>query len=74
MFSINSTIGAFGTGDTSSASFTIEPALIWHPQPNIGLEVGYKIHIYRLKDGNDPSQFEWSGSIAGLYTGVSVRF
>jgi hypothetical protein len=74
MFSLNATAGAFGTGDTTSASFTIEPALIWHPKPNIGLEIGYKMHIYRLKDGNDPAQFEWSGSIAGLYGGVSVRF
>ncbi len=74
MFSVNATGGAFGTGDRTSASFTVEPALIWHPQHNIGLEIGYKMHIYRLKDGVEPAQFEWSGSIAGLYAGVSIRF
>jgi hypothetical protein len=74
MFSVNATGGAWGTGDQSSASFTVEPALIWHPHHNIGLEIGYKMHIYRLQDGDEPSQFEWSGSIAGLYGGVSIRF
>lgn len=74
MFSVNASGGAFGTGDLSSSSFSIEPALAWHPQPNIGLEVGFRIHIYRLKDGSEPSQFEWSGSMAGLYAGLSLRF
>jgi len=74
MFSVNASGGAFGTGDRSSSSFSIEPALAWHPQPNIGLEIGFRIHVYRLKDGNEPSQFEWSGSMAGLYGGLSLRF
>lgn len=74
LFSINASAGGFGSGDQSSTSFTIEPALAWHPHHNIGLEIGYRMQVYQLEDGEEPSQFEWSGSMAGVYGGVSIRF
>ncbi|MBX3322487.1 MAG: hypothetical protein KF757_05810 [Phycisphaeraceae bacterium] len=71
---VEGTAGYFSTGDSSSASFSIEPTFGWYPVDNLGIEIGYRMLIHRMEDGKDPSQFEWNGSIAGLFAGVSVRF
>lgn len=66
--------GSFGLDDRTSSSFSIEPTLAWHPNRRVGVEVGYRMLIHRMEDGGSPSQFEWKGSMAGLFGGVSVRF
>lgn len=72
--SVEGSGGWFGLDDRTSSSFSIEPTLAWHPNPHVGVEVGYRMLIHRMEDGNTPSQFEWSGSLAGLFGGLSVRF
>jgi hypothetical protein len=71
---VEGTFGFFESGDVSSASASIEPTFGWFPVDNLGIEIGYRMLIHRMEDGQDPSQFEWSGSMAGLFAGVSLRF
>jgi len=67
--------GAFsGLDDRTSSSFSIEPTFAWHPTPNLGVEVGYRMLIHRMEEGPSPSDFEWAGSLAGIFGGVSLRF
>lgn len=72
--SVEASGGAFGLDDRTSASFSIEPTLAWHPGSRVGVEVGYRLLIHRMEDGESPGEFEWSGSMAGLFAGLSVRF
>ncbi|GAB4383318.1 MAG: hypothetical protein Kow0022_02820 [Phycisphaerales bacterium] len=72
--SVEGSGGWFGLDDRTSSSFSIQPTLAWHPNPHVGVEVGYRMLIHRMEDGSAPSQFEWSGSLAGLFGGLSVRF
>lgn len=71
---LESTVGWFSSGDTSSSSFSIEPTFGWRPVDNVGIEIGYRMLIHDLEDGEDTSQFEWGGSMAGLFAGLSVQF
>ncbi len=72
--SVEATGGAFGLDDRTSTSFSIEPTLAWHPNSRVGVEVGYRMLIHRMEDGESPGEFEWNGSLAGVFAGVSVRF
>lgn len=66
--------GGFGLDGRSASSLAIEPTFTWHPSSRVGVEVGYRMLIHRLEDGDAPAQFEWNGSMAGVFAGVSVRF
>lgn len=72
--SVEASGGTFGLDDRTSTSFSIEPTLAWHPNTRVGVEVGYRLLIHRMEDGDSPGEFEWAGSMAGLFAGVSVRF
>ncbi len=72
--SVEASGGTFGLDDRTSTSFSIEPALAWHPNSRVGVEVGYRLLIHRMEDGESPEQFEWAGSMAGVFAGVSLRF
>lgn len=72
--SVDASGGGFGLDGRTASSFAIEPTFAWHPNSKVGVEVGYRLLIHRLEDGDEPAQFEWSGSMAGVFAGVSVRF
>lgn len=72
--SVEASGGAFGLDGRTSSSFSIEPTLVWHPTSRVGVEVGYRLLIHRMEDGDSPGEFAWNGSMAGVFAGLSVRF
>lgn len=68
------TIGGFAFGDYSVYSIDVIVGGTWHPTPNLGLQIGYRQLAYFLKSGDSPSEFEYNGTLAGLYGGLDLRF
>lgn len=46
----------------------------WRPTPNFGIQVGYRLLSSRAQRGEGDQQFKWSGSMAGVYAGITLRF
>lgn len=61
-------------GDRSSWSFDVAPRFEWRPVRHIGLEVGYRLLVTDLSSGDGAEEFEWSGSMAGVLAGLTLRF
>jgi hypothetical protein len=40
----------------------------------VGVKVGYRMLLFGLSDGDGADEFEWSGSMAGLYFGAQISF
>ncbi len=75
MIEVRSSVGAFSDfGDRSSISWDISAALTWRPTANFGVQVGYRQLAFTLTDGDSPEKFEYSGALAGLYFGGSLKF
>ncbi|HHN77157.1 MAG TPA: hypothetical protein ENK11_00580 [Phycisphaerales bacterium] len=68
------TAGVFSAGDRSSFSFSIEPGFVYRPIPEVGLRIGYRFQYVDLSSGNGAGEFEWTGTIAGLYWGAQLTF
>jgi hypothetical protein len=66
--------GGFTTGDRTSWSFSVDVGFVYRPIPELGLRIGYHMLILDLNDGDGADEFEWQGSLAGLYWGVSLSF
>lgn len=71
---VESVAGAFGLGDRSSVSFSIDAGFVYRPVPPVGIKVGYRLMVFDLTDGDGAQEFEWSGSMAGLYFGAQISF
>lgn len=69
-----STFGYLPAGDNESFSWDITVGLSWRPVENLGVQIGYQMLAFNLKDGDDAEAFEWDGSLAGLYFGAVLRF
>lgn len=67
-------VGGFSTGDRTSISGSIDVGFVYRPIPEVGLRVGYHLLILDLQDGEGAEEFDWRGSVAGLYWGVQVSF
>ncbi len=59
---------------TSSYSLDIVLAFEWRPLPNVGVELGWRQIAFGLSDGRDLDRFAYNGRLAGLFTGVVIRF
>lgn len=68
------TAGGLPLYSTSSYSFDVVAAFQWRPTRNIGLQIGWRQLAFDLSDGRDLNKFEYSGRLAGLFTGVVIRF
>lgn len=71
---VESVAGGFGFDDRSSFSFSIDAGFVYRPAPPVGLKVGYRLMVFDLADGEGAQEFEWSGSMAGLYFGAQFSF
>lgn len=71
---VESAAGGFGFGDRSSFSFSIDAGFAYRPTPMIGVKVGYRMLLFGLNDGDGADEFEWNGSMAGLYFGAQLSF
>ncbi len=68
------TAGGLPLGSTSSYSFDIVTAFQWRATTNIGVQIGWRQLGFDLSDGKDQDKFQYSGRLAGLFTGVVIRF
>lgn len=71
---VESSFGGFSTGDRGSFSFTIDAGFVYRPIPALGVRVGYHMLVFDLSDGDGAGEFEWKGSVAGLYWGAQLSF
>jgi opacity protein-like surface antigen len=71
---VESVAGGFGFGDRTSFSFSIDAGFAYRPVPSVGVKVGYRMLLFGLSDGDGAEEFEWSGSMAGLYFGAQISF
>lgn len=71
---LNMNAGAGPWGDRSSWSFDIAPRFEWRPATHVGVEVGYRLLVNRLSSGDGAEEFEWEGSMAGIFFAVTLRF
>jgi hypothetical protein len=66
--------GYYADSDRSVSSLDIIVGFRWTPTPNIGWQIGWRQILTWMEDGEGASEFEYSGGLAGLYTGVVIRF
>jgi hypothetical protein len=59
---------------TTSYSLDVVTAFQWRPTKNFGVQIGWRQLAFDLTDGRDLDQFEYTGRLAGLFTGVTIRF
>lgn len=71
---VESIAGGFGAGDRSSGSFSIDAGFAYRPVHWAGVKVGYRLLVFGLNDGEGAEEFDWAGSMAGLYFGGQFSF
>jgi opacity protein-like surface antigen len=71
---VQTSVGYLPGDDKSSFSVDIVAGFYWRPTPNLGVVLGYRQLAYELEDGEDAAKFEYEGRLAGLFTGVEIRF
>lgn len=72
---VTASVGFFSdASDRQTVSWDIAAGFQWNPTRNIGLQIGFRQLAYRLHDGDEGSEFEVNGALAGLYFGGLIRF
>jgi hypothetical protein len=71
---VQATGGAMSLYSTSSYSFDLSVAFQWRPTPNIGVQIGWRQIAFDVQDGQDLDKFQYTGRLAGLFTGIVIRF
>lgn len=66
--------GGFADSDKSSITIDVAVAFAWRPWDNVGVQIGWRQLAFTLKDGHSPQEFEYSGRMAGVFAGVTIRF
>lgn len=68
--------GFYADSDRSASSFDVAVGFMYHPHPNVGIQLGWRQLAFSLSDGEDDSvsEFDYTGRLAGLYTGITLRF
>lgn len=66
--------GGFDTGSRDSTSFDVGVSFAYQPRPWIGAQIGYRLLVIDLRDGQGAGAFEYDGSLAGLYWGLRLAF
>lgn len=68
-------MGGFSDGNGhTSISYDILAGFMYRPVENVGIQVGYRMFIYTLKDGPESGRFDYRGAVAGLYAGLVFKF
>jgi hypothetical protein len=75
-FSINLQLTGGGMGDSDRSSFSYDIQLNgeWRPWTNVGVLIGWRHIGFSLVDGDGAGKFDFDGTLAGLFAGVTVRF
>jgi hypothetical protein len=74
-FDVAADIGAMAWDGAGSASANIITGFQWRPVPNVGAQIGYRFMYIGYNDGDDGAEeFDFVGSLAGLYGSVVFRF
>ena len=71
---VETSIGYSDFSGTSTQSWSLTLAMAWRLADWADLEGGYRILSFDLDQGQGVSAFEYRGSMAGLYAGLSMRF
>lgn len=71
---VRGSVGYGPWGDRSSWSFDIAPTIEWRPIEHVGIEGGYRLLVFDLSSGDGGGEFDWRGSMAGVYLGLVVKF
>ncbi len=66
--------GGYFDSDRSVTSLDGSIAFTWRPVDGVGIQLGWRQLLYHFKDGKDASEFDYRGGMAGLFTGVVIRF
>ena len=68
------TVGGFSASDHSITSLDIIVGFHWYPADNVGVQIGWRQLLYNMSDGSGANEFEYDGTVAGVYTGVTFTF
>lgn len=60
--------------EDSVYSFDIAVGFTWRPIDGLGLQIGWRQLYVDLQEGKGANQFEYTGTMAGLFAGVTLRF
>lgn len=71
-FSLDIEVNAGGMTDSLSADLTV--GLSWRPVDWAAIQGGYRILFMDYQDGSGSSQSSFSGSMAGMFFGATLRF
>ncbi len=66
--------GGLPLDDTSSYSFDISASFHYRPVVWADVFVGYRLLFVSLEEGENLDRFEFDGSVAGLFAGLTFRF
>lgn len=64
----------YGPWDNTSVSWDVIAGFAWRPTPHVGVQIGYRQLAFRLESGEGGNEFQYTGSLAGLYFGLFFRF
>ena len=74
-FSIDLELSAGGLPvEDSVYSFDIAVGFTWRPIDGLGVQIGWRQLYVDLQEGKGAQQFEYTGTMAGLFAGVTLRF
>lgn len=71
---VQGTGGTLPLDDPSSYSFDISASFHYRPVVWADLFIGYRLLLVSLEDGDNLDAFEFDGTVAGLFTGFTIRF
>jgi hypothetical protein len=71
---LQTTFGFWGAGEKSSFSWDIVVGFMYFPIENVGVQVGFRQYFVSLQDGDEEDKFQYTGALAGLYGGISIRY
>ncbi len=68
------TVGGLPLGDDSSFSVDVIAGFMWRPFEHFGIQIGYRQLLFDLQSGEDEQEFEYDGTLAGLFGGLVFDF
>lgn len=71
---VQTSVGYLPGNNDTSFSVDVVAEFYWRPLPNFGVLLGYRQLAFDVESGEDAGKFEYDGRLAGLFTGVEIRF
>lgn len=59
---------------TDSYGFDLLIGGQWRPVKNVGIQIGYRALFFGMTSGSENEEFEFEGSLQGLFTGITFNF